>query len=103
MTSKPNPRTANGSRRRGIRKWVLATQDHCALCGLPVDKSLKTPHPMSAEVDEIVPVSRGGSPTNRNNVQLTHRVCNQRKGARMLGDRPKQTSMPLRNSRQWFE
>lgn len=48
--SKVNPRRTNGARRDAIRRWVLATQDHCALCGKPVDKSLKTPHPMSAEV-----------------------------------------------------
>ncbi len=35
---------------------------------------------MSAEVDEIIPVSKGGDPLDIRNCQLVHRVCNQRKG-----------------------
>lgn len=75
-----NPRYANGARRRAIRARLLATQNVCALCGRPIDKSLRTPHPMSAEVDEIIPVSKGGDPLDIRNRQLVHRVCNQRKG-----------------------
>ena len=48
-----NPRRANGARRDAVRRWVLATQDNCALCGKPVDKSLKTPHPMSADTQVL--------------------------------------------------
>ena len=84
-----NPRSSNGAARRKIRAWVLSTQDYCALCGKAVDKSLKTPHPMSPEVDEIIPVSRGGSPIDRTNVQLVHRSCNQLKGNRLESELPK--------------
>jgi 5-methylcytosine-specific restriction endonuclease McrA len=97
--AKPNPRSSNGAARRKIRARVLAVYDHCALCGLPVDKTLKTPHPMSAEVDEIVPVSKGGSPIEWGNVQLAHRICNLRKGN---GRHKKRTgSLPLPISRRW--
>lgn len=75
-----NVRYANGHRRRSIRARLLATCDVCAICGKPIDTTLKTPHPMSAEVDEIVPVSRGGDPLDIRNCQLVHRICNQRKG-----------------------
>ena len=93
----PNPRRANGSRRDKVRAQVLAEEDTCALCGQPVDKTLTvvwgshglrckgdgcpgcTPHPMRAEVDEILPVSKGGSPYDRSNCQLAHRKCNQQK------------------------
>lgn len=77
--ARSDPRTKNGHQRRKIRARVLAAYDTCALCGLPVDKSLRTPDPWSAEVDEIVPVSRGGSPLDWNNLQLTHRRCNRLK------------------------
>ncbi len=70
----------NGSRRRKIRARLLASSDTCAICGLPIDKALRTPDPMSAEVDEIVPVSLGGDPLDIRNCQLVHRICNQRKG-----------------------
>lgn len=83
MPQKPksNPRSKYGSRRKAMRKRVLAYYDTCYLCGKPVDKTIKTPDPLSPEVDEIVPVSRGGSPTDWNNVRLTHRQCNQLKKA----------------------
>lgn len=78
-----DPRTANGHRRREIRKRVMARDEFCALCGGWVDKSLKTPHPYSAEVDEIIPVSLGGSPYDITNVQLSHRICNQKKSNKL--------------------
>jgi 5-methylcytosine-specific restriction endonuclease McrA len=103
MSKKPNPRRQNGARRDALRKRLLASQDVCALCGLPVDKSLKCPHPMSAEVDEIIPVSKGGSPFDASNVQLAHRICNQRKGNGDRGTHSKQTTnrLPLPTSRDW--
>ena len=68
-----NPRYSNGHRRRQLRARVLAEEDICWLCNLPVDKTLKTPDPMSAEVEEIVPVSLGGDPLARANCRLAHR------------------------------
>lgn len=79
MSKRRNERVSNGWRRRQIRARVLAAYDVCAICGKPVDKTLKTPHPMSAEVDELVPVSRGGSPYDFANCRLTHRICNRMK------------------------
>lgn len=81
MASKPNPRRGKGRayRRDKLRQRVLATYETCAICGQPIDKTLRFPHPMSPEVDEIIPVSRGGDPLDWKNVQLTHRCCNQMK------------------------
>jgi 5-methylcytosine-specific restriction endonuclease McrA len=95
-----NPRYSNGARRRAARKWVLASQDICALCGKPVDKSLPAGHPMAPEVDEIIPVSRGGSPYERSNLQLAHRCCNNRKSNRMPGDATVH-NLPIPTSRPW--
>lgn len=66
-----------------MRAWLRSQALPCALCGQPIDYSLPAGHPLSFEVDEIVPVSRGGSPFERANVQPAHRICNERKGARM--------------------
>lgn len=77
---KTNPRYANGSKRRAIRERWRAIGAPCALCGAPIEYSLPAGHPMSFEVDEIVPVSRGGDPLDFSNTQPSHRVCNQRKG-----------------------
>ena len=71
MSKRRNERVSNGYRRRMLRQRVLAAYDVCAICGKPVDKTLKTPHPMSAEVDELIPVSRGGDPYSFTNCRLT--------------------------------
>ena len=96
------PLNSNGHKRRELRKRVLAEETHCSLCGTPVDKRIKTtpgahyktchggactgciPHPMRAEVDEIVPRAKGGSPLQRTNTTLMHRSCNQFKGTMTL-------------------
>ena len=93
-----NPRYSNGHRRRSIRARLLATQDVCAICGRPIDKSLKTPHPLSPEVDEIVPVSKGGDPLDMRNCRLVHRLCNQKRGNKASTS----ASLPVtEHSRDW--
>lgn len=52
----------------------------CALCDHAIDKSLVWPHPLSKSVDHIVPLSKGGA-HEQSNLQWTHLVCNNRKGA----------------------
>jgi len=59
---------------------VLAEESDCWLCGQPVNKDLKTPDPGSPEIDEVLPISLGGSPIKRANVRLSHRICNVRRG-----------------------
>ena len=79
-----NPRYANGHRRRTLRARLLATPHPiCAECGEPIDKTLHHLDPGAPEVDEIIPISRGGSPLKRSNLRLLHRICNQRRGARL--------------------
>lgn len=69
----------------GLSAAQLAERDgpRCALCGEDVDFSLRSPHPMSASVDHIIPRSRGGT-HDADNLQLAHRTCNTRKGVRTL-------------------
>lgn len=93
-----NPRYANGNRRRKVRAEVLATEDFCWLCGELVDKDLPAGHPMAAECDEIVPVSRGGSPYDRSNIRLAHRLHNQQRGN---DSRPRAIVAPYRSTRTW--
>lgn len=85
------------------KKIILATQDICALCGAPVDKTLKAPDPMSPNVDHIVPIAKGGHPSSLENLQLTHRWCNLHKGDRLFTAAPKNSpavknSPPLKNA-----
>jgi 5-methylcytosine-specific restriction endonuclease McrA len=66
------------------KKRIYATQTVCAICGRPVDFSLKFPDPMSATVDHIIPVSKGGSPDSIENMQLAHLCCNRSKGDSLI-------------------
>lgn len=94
-----NPRRTNGSRRDRVRAKVLAEEGDCWLCGQPVDKSLPPYLPGSPEVDEIIPVSKGGSPYDRKNCRLSHRLCNVRRGNAL----PPAVSAPtaVRSRRAW--
>ena len=69
------------------RAVILATQDVCGICGKPVDKSYKYPHPLSPTVDHIIPVSKGGHPSDLSNLQLAHRCCNRQKSDKMIEKR----------------
>lgn len=69
---------------RRNRKKILMTQSVCAICGRPVDMSLKAPDPMSATVDHIIPVSKGGHPSDINNLQLAHWICNRMKSDKLI-------------------
>lgn len=61
------------------RKKIFATQSVCGICGKPVDKSLKFPHPMSGVIDHIIPIDKGGHPCDLDNLQLAHNACNRAK------------------------
>lgn len=74
---------------RRNRKAVLAKADVCAICGMPIDRSLKFPHPLSGTADHIIPVSKGGSPTDPANLQAAHLICNQIKGSKLTIERNK--------------
>ena len=71
-----NPRRTNGSRRTKLLAWLRAQGAPCWICGLPIDYGLPPGDPGAMECDEVVPVSRGGSPYDRANVRAAHRCCN---------------------------
>lgn len=50
----------------------------CQHCKKRVDKKFKHPNPMSASLDHIIPLSKGGTHTY-DNVQLAHLGCNSSK------------------------
>lgn len=50
----------------------------CQLCDKPIKRDAKCPHFLSATIDHIIPLARGGSHT-RKNVQCAHFICNCKK------------------------
>lgn len=89
--SKPNPRRANGTARTKLRRWLRSQGRGCWICrafGRPdaIDYSLPAGHPMSFECDELDPVSLGGDPLDRMNVDAAHRCCNQWRGNKTVAE-----------------
>ena len=74
------------------KKKILMSQDVCGICGKQVNKRLKFPDPMSACIDHIIPIDRGGDPSAIENLQLAHLCCNRQKSDKIIrpvGDEPK--------------
>lgn len=69
------------------KKKIYATQTVCGICGKPVDFSLKFPHPLSPCIDHIIPVAKGGHPSDIDNLQLAHFTCNRAKSDKILRDK----------------
>ena len=57
----------------------------CGICGRKVNAERSYPHPMSASLDHVVPLSAGGSHVLAN-VRCTHLRCNIMRGARGGGE-----------------
>lgn len=89
------------------RKRIFATQNTCGICGHPVDLSLKSPHPMSATIDHIIPVAKNGHPSDISNLQLAHWTCNRQKSDKIFkqGHKTKQVvgNRNLPQSLNWIE
>lgn len=80
----------NGTQRAQFesnKKKIYATQGICGICGKPVDFGFKFPHPMSPCIDHIIPVAKGGHPSDISNLQLAHMCCNRQKSDKLM---PKQ-------------
>ena len=77
----------NGTQRvqfESNKKKIYATQRVCGICGNPVDFHQKFPHPLSPCIDHIIPVSKGGHPSELSNMQLAHMCCNRQKSDKLV-------------------
>lgn len=76
------------------KKKIYATQTVCGICGQPVDFTLKYPHPLSACIDHIIPIVRGGHPSDIDNLQLAHFCCNRQKSDKLHRGETPQAAAP---------
>ena len=66
------------------KRKIMASETICGICGQPVDKKLKYPHPMAACIDHIIPLDRSGHPSDISNLQLAHWKCNRAKANKLI-------------------
>lgn len=87
------------------KKKIYATQDVCGICGKPVDFSLQYPHPLSKCIDHIIPVAKGGHPSDISNLQLAHWKCNRAKSDKLFAGQGQRveviTNRDLPHSMDW--
>lgn len=89
-------RRANHHKRRALKKKLPAADIRpldiyerdswvCGVCGDGIDPDTAWPDPLSASLDHILPLSKGGHHVPEN-VQAAHLSCNVRKGDRVEAD-----------------
>lgn len=92
------------------RRRIYATESRCGICGRPVDFDLKFPDPMAATIDHIIPINKGGHPSDIENLQLAHNRCNRLKSDKLFGQEtqkikekndPKNTNRDLPQKIDW--
>ena len=96
-----NARRANGHRRDSTVRWLRSQGRPCWMCGLPIAYGAPAGDPLAFECDELQPVSRGGSPYDRDNVAAAHRCCNNWRRARSVGEVQRVRSRALAEFGQW--
>ena len=90
----PRRQTWNKTEWASARRRAIASKEpYCAICHKYIDVTLPMTdpdtglrNPLAVEVDHIVPRSRGGAIYELENLQLSHSVCNRKKGAKMESD-----------------
>lgn len=81
------------------KKKIYATQTVCGICGKPVEFDKKYPHPLSPCIDHIIPVAKGGHPSDRNNLQLAHWACNRQKSDKLFSKNQKAAQQDVISNR----
>ena len=89
-------RKAADQRRRAAKRGAMAEKFtpleiferdgwRCGICGRKVNRDLAYPHPKSASLDHVEPLSRGGE-HSRANTRLAHLDCNMQRSNRGGGE-----------------
>lgn len=81
------------------KKIIFAQQKVCGICGRPCDTTgnYVFPHPLSPTLDHIIPVSKGGDPTDISNLELAHLMCNRAKASKLVAVTVKEKNVSNRD------
>ena len=97
-TSRTGTTAWKNLRKRAIYRAKRAGLTNCPLCNITLDYDQGLT-PRSAEVDHVLPYSKGGE-DHLDNTMVLCRLCNQRKSNKTGAEAPK-AFKPIRTSRQW--
>lgn len=81
-----------------IKKLHKRDKGICRICGERVDMRRKWPHPLSASIDHVIPLSNEGLHA-WDNVQLAHLRCNMKKGDKAQRQRQRSFSELMREGK----
>lgn len=73
----------NGYEHVDIEYFWKVQMGYCQLCFTSIDRTLHHRDMMSWTLDHKIPLSKGG-PHFYSNLQLAHRMCNQKKGSKII-------------------
>ena len=65
--------------------------------GKPVDKNIPYPNPMSPCIDHIIPIDKGGHPSDIDNLQLAHMTCNRQKSNKIATSKGQKANEVISN------
>ena len=68
------------------RRRLLKTTTHCDICGGEINTNIKWPHPLSPVADHIIPISKGGHPSDLSNMRILHNQCNRAKADKLYAE-----------------
>lgn len=68
------------------RRRLLKTTTHCEICGGEINHNIKWPDPMAPVADHIIPIVKGGHPSDINNMRIVHNTCNRAKSDKLFND-----------------
>lgn len=99
-------RMTGRNHRRSYRRDVLwrrvrALGQPCWICGLPIPCDAPSKTPLAFELDDLVPVSKGGDPASLSNVAPAHRCCNQWRSDRSVATVERVRAEVLRRFGPW--
>lgn len=79
--------------RAKLKKYAESNGAVCHICGQPIDTRLKYPDPWSMTIDHIVPINKGGHPSDSDNLAVAHFRCNRLKSDKLISNTPGGTSV----------
>lgn len=68
------------------KRRLLKTTTHCDICGGEINTNIKWPDPLSPVADHIIPISKGGHPSDINNMRIVHNRCNRAKSNKLYAE-----------------